>query len=100
MLTSIGNDADAATLAHTLIDERLAACVSIVPAAMSIYRWNGIIEHEREQRLVIKTTPDRVAALQVRLGELHPYELPEFIVLTGAASEPYLEWVRGSVRPI
>jgi periplasmic divalent cation tolerance protein len=100
VLTSIGSDADAAALAHTLIDERLAACVSIVPTMMSVYRWNGTIEHEREQQLVIKTTPERVAALQTRLGELHSYDLPEFIVLTGSASLPYLEWVRGSVRPI
>jgi periplasmic divalent cation tolerance protein len=100
VLTSIGTDADAATFAHTLVDERLAACVSIVPTAMSIYRWNGTIEHAHEQQLVIKTMPGRVAALHARIGELHPYDLPEFIVLTGSASVPYLEWVRGSVRAV
>jgi periplasmic divalent cation tolerance protein len=64
----------------------------------SYYRWKGAIEEDREQQLVMKTTPERVAALGARLRELHPYELPEFIVLDARASEAYGKWVGESVR--
>jgi periplasmic divalent cation tolerance protein len=59
----------------------------------SVYRWKGSLEQEREQQLVIKTTVSRLAALEERLRELHPYELPEFIVLNAAASNAYAAWV-------
>jgi periplasmic divalent cation tolerance protein len=99
VLTTIAADSDAAALAQALLDERLAACVSVLPAMLSMYRWNGIVEQEREQQVVIKTTPECLAALEVRLNELHPYELPEFIVIGGEAAKAYAEWVRASVRP-
>ena len=81
VLTTLGADADAATLARTLVEERLAACVNMLPPMTSVYRWQGKVEQDREQQMVIKTTADRVAALQTRLRQLHPYELPEFLVL-------------------
>jgi periplasmic divalent cation tolerance protein len=93
VLTTLGADADAAALARTLVDERLAACVNILPVMTSIYRWQGKVEQDREQQVVIKTSSDRVAALQARLRQLHPYELPEFLVLDASGSEAYLEWV-------
>jgi periplasmic divalent cation tolerance protein len=93
VLTTLGGDADAAALARTLVDERLAACVNVLPPMSSTYRWKGQVEVEREQQLVAKTRLDRVPALQARLNALHPYELPEFIVLTGTASEEYAAWV-------
>jgi periplasmic divalent cation tolerance protein len=93
VLTTLGADADAATLARTLVEERLAACVNVVPGMTSIYRWKENVEQEREQQLLIKTTAGRVEALAARLRELHPYELPEFIVLTAAASSAYATWV-------
>ena len=98
VLTTLGADADAAALARTLVDERLAACVNVLPVMTSIYRWQGKVEHDREQQVVIKTSSDRVAALQARLRELHPYELPEFLVLDARGSEAYLAWVGDSVR--
>ena len=94
VLTTLGADADAAALARALVEERLAACVNVLPAMTSIYRWKGSVEQEREQQLVIKTTAGRVEALAARLRELHPYELPEFIVLDAAASAAYAAWVR------
>ena len=97
VLTTIGADADATSLARTLVKERLAACVNILPPMTSFYRWKGAIEEDREQQLVMKTTPDQVAALGARLRELHPYELPEFVVLDAAASAAYAAWVRESV---
>ena len=98
VLTTLGADADAAALARTLVDERLAACVNVLPVMTSIYRWQGKVEHDREQQVVIKTSSDRVAALQARLRELHPYELPEFLVLDARGSEAYLAWVGDSMR--
>ena len=98
VLTTLGADADAAALARTLVDERLAACVNVLPVMTSIYRWKGRVEQDREQQLLIKTTAGTVAALAARLRELHPYELPEFIVLDAEASEAYAEWVNDSTR--
>ena len=98
VLTTLGADADAASLARTLVDERLAACVNVLPAMTSIYRWHGQVEQAREQQVVIKTTAARLPALEARLRQLHPYELPEFVVLSPASgSAAYLAWVRDSV---
>ena len=97
VLTTLGADADAAALARTLVEERLAACVNVLPAMTSTYRWKGTVEQDREQQLLIKTAADRVDALATRLRQLHPYELPEFILLEGTASAAYAEWVRESV---
>jgi len=98
VLTTLGADADAAALARTLVEERLAACVNVLPAMTSIYRWKGSVEQDREQQLLIKPAPERVAALEARLRQLHPYELPEFIRLEGEASAAYSDWVRDSTR--
>lgn len=98
VLTTFGADADAASIARTLIEERLAACVNILPPMTSVYRWQGKVEQDREQQLVIKTAQDRVWALQARLRQLHPYELPEFLVLDAIASEAYWAWVGESAR--
>ena len=81
-----------------LIDERLAACVNILPPMTSIYRWQGKVEQDREQQMIIKTARTRVADLQTRVRELHPYELPEFLVLDATGSEAYLAWVGESAR--
>jgi periplasmic divalent cation tolerance protein len=98
VLTTLGADADAAALASTLVEEQLAACVNVLPAMTSIYRWKGSVEQEREQQLLIKTAAERVEALAARLSELHPYELPEFIVLDAEASAAYTEWIDESTR--
>ena len=99
VLTTIGADADAAALARTLVEERLAACVNIGAPMTSVYRWKGAVEEDREQPMVIKTTGDRLAALEARLRALHPYDLPEFLVLSASGgSTEYLDWVRDSVE--
>lgn len=98
VLTTLGADADAAALATTLVEERLAACVNVLPPMLSVYRWKGRIEQDREQQIVMKTTADRIAALEARLRTLHPYELPEFLVVPAAGgSDAYLAWVRESI---
>jgi len=65
----------------------------------SIYRWRGVVEEETERQFVIKTTRDRVPALRSRVLELHPYELPEFVVVEAAdASDAYLAWMRDNTK--
>ena len=99
VLTTIGADTDATSLARTLVDEQLAACVNVLPTMTSTYRWKGVVEQEREQQLIMKTTTVRLAALEARLRALHPYELPEFLVLAADASSAYRAWVEESVAP-
>ena len=100
VLTTLGANADAAALAQTLVDERLAACVNILPVMTSIYRWKGQVEQAREQQLVIKTSADRVEALEARLRALHPYDVPEFLVLpVDGGADVYLRWVRENTTP-
>ena len=93
VMTTIGEER-ADELARTLVDERLAACVNVLAPMMSTYRWKGAIEREPERQLLIKTHASRVAALESRLRALHPYELPECIVLEPkSASVAYEAWV-------
>jgi periplasmic divalent cation tolerance protein len=97
VLTTIGNGADAQTLAAILVTERLAACVNVLAEMDSTYRWKDEVQSERERQMVIKTTAARVAALEARLHELHPYEVPEFVVLPVEGGSPkYLQWIRES----
>ena len=99
MLTTVAAEADAAALARTLVDERLAACVNILASMTSVYRWKGQVEQDREQQIVIKTTSERLAALEARVRQLHSYELPEFLVLSAeGGSAAYLAWVEDAVR--
>ncbi len=84
----------AATIARALVDERLAACVNVVSGVRSIYRWQGNVEEGAEVLLLAKTRADRCAALAARVEALHPYELPELVVLpVEGGSERYLDWV-------
>jgi periplasmic divalent cation tolerance protein len=94
VLTTMPDDDRADELARALVDERLAACVNVHKAMSSTYRWHETVEHEAERQLVIKTTRDRVAALKDRMRLLHPYEVPELIVIPIAdGSEDYLNWL-------
>jgi periplasmic divalent cation tolerance protein len=98
VLTTLGLDTDAAALARTLVEERLAACVNVLPPMISIYRWKGAVAQDREQQLIIKTAAERVPALEARLRTLHPYEVPEFLVIPLAGgSNAYLTWLREAV---
>lgn len=97
LLTTFPTDKDAAALGRTLVEERLAACVNLLPAMSSIYRWQGAVETSNERQLVIKTTVGRVEALQRRIAELHPYDVPEILVLPVLeASTAYAAWLRDS----
>jgi periplasmic divalent cation tolerance protein len=90
---------DAGPVANTLVEERLAACVNLLPEMDSVYRWKNTVERERERQMVIKTTASRVNALMARIKQLHPYEVPEMLVLpVVGGSEAYLEWLTACTR--
>jgi len=93
ILTTMPDDERADELASALVQEKLAACVNVHAPMMSTYRWKGAIERDAERQIVIKTTPQRRAAVEARLRTLHPYELPELVVIEAASSEAYSRWV-------
>ena len=94
VLTSVPDAAVGARLARALVEERLAACVNLVPGVQSFYRWQGQLEETVELLLVVKTRADRSAALAARIQALHPYELPEVLELApSGGSTAYLDWV-------
>jgi periplasmic divalent cation tolerance protein len=91
------NEEEASTIARTLVEERLAACVNLIAPVRSIYRWRGAIEESLECLLIIKTSARRYSKLERRVKELHSYDVPE-IVATALAhgSSDYLNWIMES----
>ena len=82
----------------SLVEERLAACVNVLPGVKSIYRWEGAVEESDEALAIVKTTVARLPGLEARVGELHPYELPEILAIEpDGGSIAYLNWIRESV---
>jgi len=99
VLTTAPDAEVAATLARALVEERLAACVSVLPGVRSIYRWQGEIHDDPEVLLLIKTAANCSEALAARINDLHPYELPEVVVLpVMGGSGPYLDWISTETR--
>lgn len=89
----------AESLAEAVVGERLAACANLVPGVVSIYRWEGEVRRDGEVLLVLKTTAARAEALRKRVVALHPYEVPEVLVLAvDEGHEPYEAWVRDQVE--
>jgi periplasmic divalent cation tolerance protein len=94
VLTTLGSEEDAARFVRTILDRRLIACGSIMPNTRSIYRWDNKIADEREVMVMLKTRSACLDALQQAFEELHPYKLPELLVLPVAAGLPkYLAWI-------
>jgi periplasmic divalent cation tolerance protein len=93
-----GSEENARQIATRLVEERLAACVNILPNVHSVYRWQGKVESSSEYLLLVKTRRERFAALRDRVRILHPYELPELVAVPIVAGlEPYLNWITESV---
>ena len=85
-------------LAKVIVDQRLAACVNLIPAVQSVYRWEGSVTLDEEVLLIIKTTDEVVSALREMVISEHPYDVPEFVVLAPKdVSAAYATWVRESV---
>lgn len=94
VLTNCPDAECARRLAQTLIEEQLAACANLLPACESIYRWQGRIEQASEIPLLLKSTVSAYPALEKRIAELHPYDLPEIIALPVTQGLPaYLNWL-------
>lgn len=97
VLTTEANQANAEALAAQLLEQRLAACIAL-QAQQSLYHWQSRIERDSEVQLLIKTSADQLDALQIALHQLHSYDVPEWIVLSGQCSEAYGSWLTSSLK--
>jgi periplasmic divalent cation tolerance protein len=94
VITNLPDRASAERIAETLVTERIAACVNVLAACTSVYRWQGNLEHASEVPIFIKTTSTAYPRLESALRKMHPYEVPEIIGLRINAGLPeYLNWV-------
>jgi periplasmic divalent cation tolerance protein len=94
VLTTLPADADAPAFAQALVEDRLAACVNMLPVMESVFRWQGKIDRDTERQMLIKTSRERLVALWERVRTLHPYDVPEFIVLPIVdGNAAYLKWL-------
>ncbi|WP_457600387.1 divalent-cation tolerance protein CutA [Hydrogenivirga sp.] len=85
-------------LANFIVDNKLGACVNVVPEVSSVYWWKGNIEKGKEALLVVKTSSERFSELMRRVKEVHPYTVPEIIALPiVAGNEDYLKWIEDSL---
>lgn len=98
VLTTLGTEDEAAAFVRALLDRRLIACGTLLPAARSLYRWEDRVADEREAVVLLKTTRARLAELEAAFGELHPYRVPELLALPVAQGlAAYLGWLQGEV---
>ena len=94
ILTNVPSPALARDIARHLVENRLAACVNIMPAMQSVYRWQEQVEQAEEVALIIKTTSERYSDVEQAISAMHPYDVPEIIAVPVAAGLPeYLDWV-------
>ena len=97
VLVTAGDAGEAARIGRTLVEERLAACASVVGPIRSVYRWRGAVEEAAEHLLLVKARADDLPALEARVRALHSYQLPEVLALPVAAgSAAYLAWLAQS----
>jgi periplasmic divalent cation tolerance protein len=101
VLSTAPDTATGEGIARVLVEERLAACVNVVPGLVSVYHWKGAVARDSEVLCVIKTRRALLARMARRLGELHPYDVPEILSLrVQAGARPYLAWLRAETRPM
>jgi periplasmic divalent cation tolerance protein len=99
VFTNLPDSDIARSIARSLIDERLAACVNILPAMQSIYRWQGAVEEAGEVAVVIKTTEGLYPQVEAAIVKLHPYDIPEILALPIVAGLPaYLDWIKSETK--
>ncbi len=100
VFSTFASEEDAARVVRALVEERLAACGTLLPGARSLYRWQGAVADEREVVVLLKTRREGWPALAARLRGLHPYETPECVAVDVAeGSADYLAWLAGAVGP-
>jgi periplasmic divalent cation tolerance protein len=98
VLTTVGKQEEAKTIARALVDQRLASCVQILGPLTSVYRWKGEVETAEEWQCLIKTRRDLYPEVERAIRQLHPYEVPEILatpILAGSAD--YLKWIEENV---
>ena len=101
VLTNLPDRESAMKLATTLVERRLAACVNVLGACTSVYRWEGAIEQAAEVPLLIKSTADCYERLEAAIHELHPYDLPEVVgIPVEHGLQAYLDWVAAESRTV
>jgi len=94
VLTNCPDEESANAIALALVEERLAACVNILPRVQSVYRWQGAVESATEIPLFIKSTATNYPALEAAIRDRHPYQVPEIIALPVERGLPaYLDWI-------
>jgi periplasmic divalent cation tolerance protein len=99
VLSTAGSIEEARRIARVLVEEKLAACVNVVPQIESFYWWQEKVENAQEFLLIVKTTAELSADVCQKIKELHSYELPEAIEITiSAGSAEYLDWIGASVE--
>jgi len=99
VLSTCSSEEEAQKLAHSLVDQRVAACVNVVPGVRSFYRWEGQVEAADEYLLVIKSSRDCMALLRAAIEREHSYEVPEIVVLPIVdGSKNYLNWLQANLR--
>lgn len=99
VLTTTATTAQAEKIAHVLIENQCAACVQILPAITSVYRWQDKVEQATEILLLIKTTQEMFAVVEAIIKSHHSYETPEIIALpVVAGSDDYLSWLQAAVK--
>lgn len=99
VLVTVPRGGKAGSMAEGLVEARLASCVNMVPEIVSVYRWRGRVHKDAETLLLIKTTAPKLKALERWIKQRHPYETPEFLVLTAAGgSKEYLTWLTEQVK--
>jgi periplasmic divalent cation tolerance protein len=100
VLTNLPDRASAEKLADALIEQRVAACVNILAACRSAYRWRGSVQIDEEHPVLIKTTRERYPALEAAIRAQHPNELPEIVAVPIERGLPaYLEWLAAETTP-
>lgn len=100
LLVTVNSATEAKTIARTLVEERLAACINIIPGLSSIYQWKGEVYEDQELLLLIKTQASKAAALRERILDLHSYVGPEIIALPiSDGSTHYLKWLDSCLTP-
>lgn len=99
VLTTVGSEEQAESIARALVDRRLAACVSVVNGVCSVFRWKGETVREHEPLLIIKTTTARFAEVSQAIRELHTYDIPEIVSIPlNDGDGDYLDWIDNSVQ--
>jgi periplasmic divalent cation tolerance protein len=94
ILTTIASEEEGVTFVRALLDRRLIACGTLTPGARSLYRWGGKTADEREVLVMLKTRSARLDSIRAAFDELHPYKVPELLVLpVEAGTEKYIEWI-------